>query len=296
MAHDWPRGSVVPILEVMSHHESEGRHHPPKNGSTPPPGSRTWGKRPPKGDENRLLEGPRLRREELFRATRIFAEFIRGFRQLHFIGPCVTVFGSARFGEDHRYYKLARSFGNALAEAGYTTMTGGGPGIMEAANRGAKERGGLSIGCNIQLPMEQHPNPYLDKFVEFRYFFVRKVMLVKYSDAFVAMPGGFGTMDEIFEAAVLIQTEKIERFPMILMGSDFWERPLNFIRTRMVEEGVISPSDPNLWRMTDDVDEAIGWIRASGVKEAPIKPAAVLGEKQPEPQETLTEGAERAAG
>jgi uncharacterized protein (TIGR00730 family) len=263
--------------------DADPRHEHHAKGATPPPGSRAWGKRPPKGDENRLLEGPRLRSEELFRSMRIFAEFIRGFRQLHFIGPCVTVFGSARFGEDHRYYKLARSFGNALAEAGYATMTGGGPGIMEAANRGAKERGGLSIGCNIQLPMEQEPNPYLDKFVEFRYFFVRKVMLVKYSDAFVAMPGGFGTLDEIFETAVLIQTGKIERFPMILMGSDFWERPMNFIRTRMVEDGVISASDPDLLRVTDDVDEAIRWIEASGVKGTPIKPAAVLGEKREGP-------------
>jgi len=273
--------------------EADPRHENHHHGATPPPGSRAWGKRPPKGDENRLLEGPRLRSEELFRSMRIFAEFIRGFRQLHFIGPCVTVFGSARFGEDHRYYQLARDFGNALAEAGYTTMTGGGPGIMEAANRGAKERGGLSIGCNIQLPMEQDPNPYLDKFVEFRYFFVRKVMLVKYSDAFVAMPGGFGTLDEIFETAVLIQTGKIERFPMILMGSDFWERPMDFIRTRMVEDGVISASDPDLLRMTDDVDEAIRWIEASGVKGTPIKPKAVLGEKPPGAHDGMRE---RAAG
>lgn len=239
-----------------------------------------WGKRPPKGDEHRLLEGPRLRSEELFRSMRIFAEFIRGFRQLHFIGPCVTIFGSARFDEEHRYYQLARDFGAALADAGYATMTGGGPGIMEAANRGAKERGGLSIGCNIQLPMEQHPNAYLDKFVEFRYFFVRKVMLVKYSDAFVALPGGFGTLDEVFETAVLMQTGKIERFPMILMGTDFWAEPMRFIRTRMVGEGVISPDDPDMLRVTDDVDEAIGWIRASGVKGTPVKPTAVLGEKK----------------
>lgn len=242
-------------------------------------GWKPWGKRPPRGDENRLLEGPKLRREELFRSVRIFAEFIRGFRQLHFIGPCVTVFGSARFEEDHRYYELARDFGAALANAGYATMTGGGPGIMEAANRGAKEAGGLSIGCNIQLPMEQDPNPYLDKFVEFRYFFVRKVMLVKYSDAFVAMPGGFGTLDEIFETAVLVQTGKIERFPMILMGSDFWAEPLAFIRGRMVDEGVISPGDPELLRVTDDCDEAIAWIKASGTKVAPVKPTKVLGEQ-----------------
>ncbi|RMH28393.1 MAG: TIGR00730 family Rossman fold protein [Planctomycetota bacterium] len=248
-----------------------------------------WGKRPPRGDEHRLLEGPKLRREELIRSVRIFAEFIRGFRQLHFIGPCVTVFGSARFEPGHRYYELARRLGSALAESGYATMTGGGPGIMEAANRGAREANGLSIGCNIQLPMEQEPNPYLDKFVEFRYFFVRKVMLVKYSDAFVAMPGGFGTLDEIFETAVLIQTGKIQQFPMIVMGSDFWERPMNFIRTRMVEEGVISPRDPDLIRMTDDVDEAIGWIQASGVKETPVRPKSLLGEKR-EPSATTRTG------
>lgn len=257
-------------------------NRPPNRGSDEPFGWIPWGKRPPKGDEHRLLEGPRLRREELFRACRIFGEFIRGFRQLHFTGPCVTVFGSARFEEDHKYYQLARDFGHALAHAGYATMTGGGPGIMEAANRGAREGEGLSIGCNIQLPMEQEPNPYLDKFIEFRYFFVRKVMLVKYSDAFVAMPGGFGTLDEIFETAVLIQTGKIERFPMILMGSEFWERPMDFVRTRMVEEGVISPGDPDLLRVTDDIDEAIAWIKASGTKGQPIKPAGMLGESDPQ--------------
>ncbi|MEM9373371.1 MAG: TIGR00730 family Rossman fold protein [Planctomycetota bacterium] len=244
-----------------------------------PHGARhAWGKRPPRGDEHRLLEGPRLRREELFRSVRIFAEFIRGFRQLHFLGPTVTVFGSARFGPGHGYSRLARDLGAALADAGYATMTGGGPGIMEAANRGAREAGGLSIGCNIQLPMEQEPNPFLDKFVEFRYFFVRKVMLVKYSDAFVAMPGGFGTLDEIFETAVLIQTGKIERFPMILMGSDFWAEPMAFIKNRMVNEGVISPGDPDLLRLTDDCDEAVRWIQESGEKDTPVKPAKLLGE------------------
>lgn len=225
-----------------------------------------------------MLEGPRLRREEFFRSVRIFAEFIRGFRQLHFLGPTVTVFGSARFDEDHRYYQLARDMGAALADAGLTTMTGGGPGIMEAANRGAKEAGGLSVGCNIQLPMEQEPNPYLDKFVEFRYFFVRKVMLVKYSDAFIAMPGGFGTLDEVFETAVLIQTGKIERFPMILMGSDFWAEPMAFIKNRMVDEGVISPGDPDLLKLTDDCDEAVRWIQESGTKDAVVEPSSVLGE------------------
>lgn len=216
-----------------------------------------WGKRPPPGDEIKLLEGPKLRREELFRGLRIFREFLHGFRQLHFIGPCVTVFGSARFEEDHRYYTLARQLGAAVAQSGLAVMTGGGPGIMEAANRGAKESGGLSLGCNIELPEEQEPNEYLDKFVEFHYFFVRKVMLVKYSDAFIALPGGFGTLDEIFETAVLIQTRKIEEFPLILMGVDFWMPLIDFHRDRLLAEGTISPDDLDLLKVTDSVDDAL---------------------------------------
>lgn len=219
-----------------------------------------WGKQPPQGEEHHLLKGPRLRRQELYTTIRIFIEFIRGFRKLHFIGPCVTVFGSARFDEDHEYYKLTREVGRKLAEAGFAVMTGGGPGIMEAANRGAREAGGLSLGCNIELPMEQHPNPYLDRFVDFKYFFVRKVMLVKYSDAFIVMPGGFGTLDEVFETAVLIQTGKIEKFPIILMGRAFWE-PLNdFVRKSLIEGGTISPEDIDLVTVTDDPDEAIAII------------------------------------
>lgn len=249
------------------------------NGRARPSVGRTWGKLPPKGDEFKLLQGPRLRRDELARAFRIFAEFIRGFRQLHFIGPCVTVFGSARFGEDHRYYKLAREMGAALAEGGFAVMTGGGPGIMEAANRGAKDVNGLSVGCNIQLPMEQQPNDYLDKFIEFHYFFVRKVMLVKYSDAFVVMPGGYGTMDEVFETAVLIQTGKIESFPIVLMGTEFWERPLNFIRTTMVEQGVISPGDADILFLTDDPHAAMEYINSFATrKPTDIRPSPVLGE------------------
>jgi len=157
------------------------------------------------------------------------AEFIRGFRALHFVGPCVTVFGSARFKDDHPYYILARDVGSGLSRLGFTVMTGGGPGIMEAANRGAKESGGISIGCNIRLPKEQLPNPYLDRFVVFRYFFVRKVMLIKYSYAFVVLPGGFGTMDELFEAMTLIQTGKIRNFPVVLMGRNFYVQLLEFL-------------------------------------------------------------------
>lgn len=219
-----------------------------------------WGKRPPKGGEHDLLKGPRLRRQELWTAMKIFGEFIRGFRQLHFIGPCVTVFGSARFQEDHRYYKLAQETGAALARAGYGVMTGGGPGIMEAANRGAREAGGLSLGCNIELPMEQFPNPYLDRFVDFNYFFVRKVMLVKYSKAFVVMPGGFGTMDEVFETLVLIQTKKIERFPIIIMGNDFWQHMQTFIDNALIAHETIDAIDMNLLQFTDDPREAVEMI------------------------------------
>ncbi|MBL4592170.1 MAG: TIGR00730 family Rossman fold protein [Phycisphaerales bacterium] len=219
-----------------------------------------WGKCPPKGSEHHLLKGPRLRRQELWTAAKIFAEFIRGFRHLHFIGPCVTVFGSARFEEDHEYYKLAQEVGKKLAEAGFGVMTGGGPGIMEAANRGAREGNGLSIGCNIELPMEQHPNPYLDRFVDFKYFFVRKVMLVKYSDAFVVMPGGFGTLDEVFETAVLIQTAKIERFPIIMMGRKFWEPMQAFINESLIGYETIKPEAMDIVTLTDDPDEAIALI------------------------------------
>src|SRR5690349_7713061 len=171
-----------------------------------------WGVAPGHADVVRFLEGPQNRTSELIRAVRIFFEFMRGFRALHFVGPCVTVFGSARFPEDHRYYTLAREMGRRLGRAGFTVMTGGGPGIMEAANRGARDVGGRSVGCNIILPKEQAPNPYLDLWVEFRYFFVRKVMLAKYSYAFVALPGGFGTMDALFECATLVQTGKIRNF------------------------------------------------------------------------------------
>ena len=170
-------------------------------------------------------------------------EFVAGCRALHDIGPAVTVFGSARFGEDHRYYQLARDLGRELAASGYAVVTGGGPGIMEAANRGAREGGGLSVGCNIVLPQEQKPNPYLDRMVEFDYFFVRKVMLVKYSCAFVAMPGGYGTLDEIFETVTLVQTEKIAGFPIVAMGTEYWEPLLDFVRGTMHAQGTAQPGE-----------------------------------------------------
>jgi uncharacterized protein (TIGR00730 family) len=229
-------------------------------------GAARWGKVAHPG-EGRFLHGPAKRRNELATAVRIFCEFIRGFRALHFAGPCVTVFGSARFAEDHKYYKLAREVGKRLATVGFTVMTGGGPGIMEAANRGARDVGGRSLGCNIVLPKEQKPNEYLDQWITFRYFFVRKVMLVKYSYAFVVMPGGFGTLDELFETATLIQTGKIDNFHVVLMGKDYWGPLLEFLRSTLVREGTIAESDLDRWIVTDSPEEAVERIRESGLKE-----------------------------
>jgi uncharacterized protein (TIGR00730 family) len=212
--------------------------------------------------EIRFLVGPQPRSFELRLALDIFFEFIRGFRALHFVGPCVTVFGSARFKEDHRYYKLARDIGARLASAGFTVMTGGGPGIMEAANRGAKDVGGRSVGCNILLPFEQKGNDYMDTTVDFQHFFVRKTMLIKYSYAFIVMPGGFGTFDEIFETLTLIQTGKIKDFPVVLVGTDFW-KPLmdGVIRDRLLAEATISPKDLDLLYMTDSPERAVDFVR-----------------------------------
>jgi uncharacterized protein (TIGR00730 family) len=211
-------------------------------------------------EEIQFLRGPQPRSFELWRTIKICGEFLRGFRSLHFVGPCVTVFGSARFPETHPYYVVARQLGGRLARAGFTVMTGGGPGIMEAANRGAKEVGGRTVGCNIELPQEQRPNAYLDRWITFRHFYVRKVMLVKYSYAFVAMPGGFGTLDEIFETAVLIQTGKIRDFPLVLMGQEFWQPLMDFIASRLIREGVIDPADEKRITVTDSVEEAVTTI------------------------------------
>ena len=211
-------------------------------------------------EDRQLLEGPRSRTAEFFRVLRIAREFIRGFRALHFLGPCISVFGSARFDEHHRYYQLARQIGSELARLGFTVITGGGPGIMEAANRGAKEAGGRSVGCNIILPHEQRANPYLDKVIMFRYFFVRKVMLVKYSQAFIIMPGGFGTMDEAFEAATLIQTGKIHDFPVVFMGVEYWQPLFDFLRERMIHEKTIDPGDMSRFVLTDSIEEVLAQL------------------------------------
>jgi uncharacterized protein (TIGR00730 family) len=246
--------------------------HPAPEVSFPDTNGRRWAKVPSDPDEQRFLAGPKARLAELLRVLRIVKEFIRGFRQLHFVGPCVTVFGSARFKEDNRYYQMAREVGRLTAQMGITMITGGGPGIMEAANRGAKEAGGRSIGCNIILPHEQKPNPYVDKFIEFRYFFVRKVMLVKYSYAFVVLPGGFGTLDELFEALTLVQTKKIFSFPVILMGTDYWAPLIEFIQGTLIPAGTISPEDLDLLVTTDSPDVAAQAImRGFAAQEAGLK-------------------------
>jgi uncharacterized protein (TIGR00730 family) len=213
-----------------------------------------------------LLEGPHSRRRELWLILRALKDFITGFRTLHFVGPCVTVFGSARYGESHPYYALGREVGASLAGMGFTVMTGGGPGLMEAANRGAREAGGRSVGCNIELPTEQEPNRYLDRWVTCRYFFVRKVLLFKYSYAFIGLPGGLGTLDELFEALVLIQTGKIDNFPVVLFGTTYW-RPLQGLLQHLAREGTISESDLKLLLVTDSVDDARAHIRLHAVEQ-----------------------------
>ncbi len=206
------------------------------------------------------LEGPKSRGYELLFAWRLFKQFMKEFRTLHFAGPCITVFGSARFTEEHPYYQQAREFGRRIAALGMTTLTGGGPGIMEAANRGAYESNGQSVGCNIVLPFEQKENPYLHYTVTFEHFFVRKVLLVKYSYAFIIMPGGFGTMDELFETLTLVQTNTISQFPIILFGKSFYQPLMNTI-DKMLEEKTISASDLELLLFTDSVDEAMAHIQ-----------------------------------
>jgi len=233
-----------------------------------------------------LLAGPNSRLRELRLLLGAVVDFLRGFRTLHFVGPCVTVFGSARFHEDHPYYALAREVGSRVSRLGFTVMTGGGPGLMEAANRGARDAGGRSVGCNIILPEEQDPNPYLDCVVTCRHFFVRKVLLFKYSYGFVACPGGIGTMDELFEALTLIQTRKVEHFPVVLIGAEYWQ-PLVTMLDRMAIEGTIARADLDLLLVTDDLDQAMRHLEVQaiehfGLRERPLpKPSRWLGELQP---------------
>lgn len=225
-----------------------------------------WGKQCASDSERRLLAIPEGRVRDYWRILKISSEFIKGYRAFRSSGPCVTVFGSARFNEEQEYYETARAVGRKLAESGYTVMTGGGPGIMEAANRGASENGGKSIGCNIRLPQEQKPNPYLDRWIEFDYFFVRKVMLLKYSSAFIAFPGGFGTLDEVFEVLTLIQTGKVKSFPVILMGERYWRELIEFMFEHMVAGNTISEQDMERLYVTDSADEAVHRI-CSGTRD-----------------------------
>ena len=233
--------------------------------------------------ESSWLAGPRSRFHDFISLFRVGLDFVRAYRILHFVGPCVTIFGSARTKPGTRYYELARDMGEACAELGFTVLTGGGPGIMQAANQGAYEAGGSSIGVNIELPFEQSVNPYVHRSVNMRYFFTRKTMLVKYSYAFVVMPGGAGTLDEMFETMTLIQTGKLKNFPIILMGRDFWQPLMDFVY-RMAEEGVISPQDPDLIFFTDSVEEAKAHLQRNAVRQFGLrrkkvpKPMPVLGE------------------
>ena len=235
-------------------------------------------------EDRALLSGPNRRLRDLQLLFSVAKDFIVGFRALHFVGPCITVFGSARFDEKHRYYQLAQEMGAAIAKMGFTVLTGGGPGIMEAANRGAKDAGGRSVGCNIRLPFEQSHNPYLDRWVTMEHFFVRKTLLIKYSYGFIIMPGGFGTMDEMFEALTLIQTKKLKGFPIVIMGSDFWPEMRQFM-DHMLRGATISPEDLDLIKWTDSVDEAVAHLQDKAVTQFGLRRSRVpqssslLGEK-----------------
>jgi uncharacterized protein (TIGR00730 family) len=235
-------------------------------------------------DDRGLLSGPSSRIHNLMTLFRVGKDLLTAFRALHFAGPCVTIFGSARTMPGTQYYEMAREMGAACARMGFTVMTGGGPGIMQAGNQGAFEIGGRSVGVNIELPFEQHLNPYVQRSITMRYFFTRKVVLVKYSYAFIVMPGGAGTMDEMFETMTLIQTGKLKEFPIVLMGKEYWKPLMDFVY-RMAEEGMISPDDPELIFFTDDIEDAVAHLERHAVrqfglrrKRAP-KPIRVLGEK-----------------
>ncbi len=210
-------------------------------------------------EESDFIQSKQSRWKEFTFLIKIGIEFVKGFRKFHFINPCITVFGSARFKEDHMYYKAARKIAKELSKKNFTIMTGGGPGIMEAANRGAKDANGYSVGCNIVLPHEQQPNPYLDKWVSIKYFFVRKVILTKYSSAFVVMPGGYGTLDEFFESITLIQTGKIAHFPIVLFGKEYHQELYKHIQ-QMEKEGTISATDKEIFLFTDDIEKTIHFI------------------------------------
>ena len=278
-----PPGTPTPA-EAAPHPEMApvapaGQPSPPgAKGSESPPGPAPGG-----SHDVVLLEGPQSRLQDLVTLFRAMWDFVRGFRALHFVGPCVTIFGSARFNDSHPYYAIGRELGRRVAGLGFTVMTGGGPGLMEAANRGARDVGGLSVGCNIELPFEQDPNPYLDRWITCHYFFVRKVLLFKYSYAFVALPGGLGTLDELCEALTLIQTKKIQEYPVILIGTGYWNPFLVLVR-EMVSHGAVGERDLDLLLVTDDLDEAMRHLEthavgAFGLKRVVWRPRWWLGER-----------------
>jgi uncharacterized protein (TIGR00730 family) len=261
-----------PIVRTMRHGRVSMR---------PEVAARLGGPRPT--EDEKLLGGragprPAFLETDTWRALRILSEFVEGFESLAGVGPAVAVFGSARAPEGTPTYELARRIGSELAKAGFAVITGGGPGVMEAANRGAHEAGGLSIGCNVELPHEQHLNPYVDLSIEFHYFFARKTMFVKYSDAFVIMPGGFGTLDELFESLTLIQTGKIRHFPVVLMGHDYWDGLVDWMRDVQLPAGAIAQEDLDLLRITDDPEEAVAivtaYAAANGIETAEAPPAS----------------------
>jgi uncharacterized protein (TIGR00730 family) len=216
--------------------------------------------------EIQFLEGRQSRFREFYFTLKVMWEFVKGFRTLHFVGPCVTIFGSARLKENTPEYQQTCEIAGRIAELGFTIMTGGGPGIMEAANRGAKAVGGRSVGVNIELPFEQTPNPYMDRSVDIRYFFVRKVLLLKYSYGFVIMPGGFGTLDEFFETITLIQTKKISQFPIVVMDREYHQELMRYV-DKMIERGTVSPSDKELFFYTDSIDEAVKYLHENTIDE-----------------------------
>lgn len=235
-------------------------------------------------EEYKFIEKKQSRWKEFKFLIKVIIEFIKGFRTFHFIDHCITIFGSARFDENSEYYQITQKMAYEFAKNNFTIMTGGGPGLMEAANKGAKLANGFSIGCNIQLPHEQKPNPYLDKWVTIKYFFVRKMLLLKYSYAFVVMPGGYGTLDEFFEAITLVQTQKMPPFPIVLFGKEYHKNLYQHIQT-MVQHKTISEQDAQLFLFTDDINEAISFIihhplvSARRQKNIPISPKWWIGEK-----------------
>ncbi len=266
----------------MTDHEREDHQPEPKTmhrgrvSMRPETADRLAGKRATEDEKllgPRTVERPAFLETDTWRALRILSEFVEGFEALAEVGPAVAVFGSARVAEGDPGYAVARRIGGELVKAGFAVITGGGPGVMEAANRGAHEAGGLSIGCNIELPHEQHVNPYVDLSIEFHYFFARKTMFVKYSDAFVILPGGFGTLDELFESLTLIQTGKIRHFPVVLVGHAYWDGLIDWMRAVQLPAHAIAEGDLDLLRVTDDPAEAVSIItayaQANGIEPPP---------------------------